>query len=169
MADESTAAIAEPVPAPKSLFVDSSVYIKVLLGEKPQDRLDASVAALRRVSDRACRTWGNYLIYAEVFGRGEARQPRSTAVTEQVDRWFRQGLLYMAEVDSRIAEHARVVAAEHRLRGADAIHLATALLVGCDFFFTWDEDFPVGERIDGRLQVSHPFAWGQGQLGDVNT
>lgn len=152
---------------PKRIYVDTSVYVKILRNEKPQDRLDASLAMMRRVSDRECATWASYLVYAEIFGHGDVRKPRSLEVTEQVDHWFKQNLLFMAEVDARITERARGLAAEHGLRGADAVHLATALLVGCDHFFTWDDGFPIGATLDDQLRIAHPQAWGQGQLGDI--
>lgn len=106
-------------------------------------------------------------MYAEVFGHGEVRMPAGREHEDQMDRWFRQDLLFMAEVDDQIVEEARVLANDHGLRGADAIHMATALLVGCDTFFTWDNDFPIGKTIGNKPRVANPHPWGQGQLGDL--
>lgn len=53
------------------------------------------------------------------------------------------GRLDLRPVDESIAELAAVLGAAHRLRAADAVHLATAVAAGADRFITNNSsDFP---------------------------
>lgn len=45
--------LADPVDDPRVVYVDTSVYVKVLVGEEPKEQLAASIAVLKRVSAKA--------------------------------------------------------------------------------------------------------------------
>ncbi len=48
----------------------------------------------------------------------------------------------------------------HGLRGADAIHLSSAIRGKAERFMTWDsKDFPMGQVIEGVI-VQEPVAYG---------
>jgi uncharacterized protein len=61
--------------------------------------------------------------------------------------------LRIVAVDERLARHAGDLAAEHALRGYDAVHLASALhLEGDDILLaTWDNALNAAARATGRL------------------
>ncbi|MHB1533163.1 MAG: hypothetical protein ACYC1D_00845 [Acidimicrobiales bacterium] len=90
------------------------------------------------------------MIYAEVCGHGEVRAARDqAAVDAKVSAFFEHGFIR-----------------EHRLRGADAIHLASAIRSSCQVLMTWNKnDFPVGDTVEG-VDVREPFLFGQRRLGE---
>ncbi|HRW36207.1 MAG: PIN domain-containing protein [Acidimicrobiales bacterium] len=64
------------------------------------------------------------------------------------------GRLDLRPVDARLAELATALAAAHRLRAADAVHLATAVSVGADRFITNNaRDF--GKEI-AEVEITYP-------------
>lgn len=104
------------------------------------------------------------LIYAEVCGHGEVRSPDAEDVDAKIRAFFEHGFLRWAEVDLPTARHARMLSRAHGLRGADAIHLPSAIRGKAERFMTWDmKDFPIGRVIDG-VAVQEPEAYGQGTL-----
>jgi len=54
-------------------------------------------------------------------------------------------------IDQRLARHAGSLAADLRLRGSDAVHLASALALGADStaVVTWDHDLARAARESG--------------------
>ena len=87
---------------------------------------------------------------AEVIRRRHS--PGIPADDDQViTGFFRQhDYLVVHDVTRAIAEKARSLAREHRLRPADAVHLATALSSGADVFESWDRDFVA---LRGRVPI----------------
>lgn len=64
----------------------------------------------------------------------------------------------------RSARHARVLSRSYGLRGADAVHLSSAVKGKAARFMSWDtKDFPIGDVIEGVV-VEEPEAYGQGTL-----
>jgi uncharacterized protein len=61
-------------------------------------------------------------------------------------------------IDDPLARHAGDLAAEHGLRGYDAVHLACALhLKGDDILLaTWDSALNAAARATGRLLANDP-------------
>lgn len=65
-----------------------------------------------------------------------ARPVRDEATSEIHDLGQLLGLLELRPVDEHVARTATVLAANYRLKAADAVHLATAVLAGADRFIT---------------------------------
>jgi predicted nucleic acid-binding protein len=61
--------------------------------------------------------------------------------------------LRLASLDASLGQRAADIAATNRLRGADAVYVATALANGADLV-TWDTE--VVRRTAGLLQVVEP-------------
>ncbi len=83
------------------------------------------------------------------------RRRRSPGIPVDDDQiitgFFRQhDNLIIHDVTRAIAERARSLSREHRLRPADAVHLATALSSGADVFESWDRDFVA---LRGRVPI----------------
>ena len=93
---------------------------------------------------------GSVLLLPEVLAK-----PIAGGWTEEADELRRVlALLDLQPVDVHVAEVATVVAACYRLRAADAVHLATAVVAGADRFITNNrDDFP---RSIAEIDVTYP-------------
>lgn len=98
------------------------------LGE-PIRRLFASVAAAPRAVPVGV---GSVLLVPEVLSKPR-REHADDEVIALIELLARIDLI---PVDSEIAEFAASLGARHRLKAADAVHLATAVTVGADRFIT---------------------------------
>jgi len=152
------------VPDYKRLYLDAAVYLGLIKGEA--GRLDIARGLLRGGQDKRFVVVASTLLYAEVCGHGEVRGAvDQTAVDQKVSAFFEHGFIQWVDVDLVVARDARRVSRAHRLRGADAIHLASAIRASCDALMTWDNDFPIGRTIEG-VDVCEPFLFGQATLDD---
>jgi predicted nucleic acid-binding protein len=154
------------VPDYRRLYLDADVYLGLIKGE--QDRVDIARSLLRDAQDKRFVVVASTLIYAEVCGHGEVRAAADAVeVDRKVSAFFEHGFIQWVEVDIAIAREARRLSREHRLRGADAIHLASAVRASCDVLMTWNKnDFPIGQNVLG-VDVREPFLFGQGNLEDA--
>ena len=107
------------------------------------------------------------LIYAEVCGHWEVRAAGDpVAVDQKISAFFEHGFIRWVDVDLVIAREARRLSRAYHLRGADAIHLASAIRGSCDVLMTWNKnDFPIGQNIKG-VDVREPFLFGQASFED---
>jgi predicted nucleic acid-binding protein len=97
---------------------------------------------------------GSVLLLLEVLAK-----PMRDGATNEVGALV--GLLSRLElrpVDPATAEVAASLAASHRLRAADAVHLATAVIAGADRFITTNRrDFPA---TISEIDITFPDALG---------
>jgi predicted nucleic acid-binding protein len=154
------------VPDYHRVYLDADVYLALIKGEA--GRVETARSLLRDGQDKRFTVVASTLIYAEVCGHGEVRAAQdAVAVDAKVSAFFEHGFIQWVEVDLVIAREARRLSRELRLRGADAIHLASAARASCQVLMTWNKnDFPIGRSIEG-VEVREPFLFGQGQLDDV--
>ena len=93
---------------------------------------------------------GSVLFRAEVL----ARPMRDGSSEEVVALAGLLGRLELRSVDPVTAEVATTFASDYRLRTADAVHLATAVVAGADRFITNNRrDFPVSIS---EIDVTYP-------------
>lgn len=149
----------------RRVYLDACVYLALIKGEA--GRLEIARGLLRDGQDKRFAVVASTLLYAEVCGHGEVRAaPDAADVDRQVSAFFEHGFIQWVEVDLSIAREARRLSREHRLRGADAIHLASAIRADCDVLMTWNSnDFPWGRAIDG-VELREPFLFGQRTIED---
>jgi predicted nucleic acid-binding protein len=138
-------------------YLDSSVYIAVIQGE--DGRVEDTRQILRNAERNELRIVATTLVLAEVHKAGTADW-----TTDKIDRYFHRPHFLWVEVDYPVGVRARTLAREHRLRGADAIHLAGALRAGADVFFTYDKR--ILATSDVGIHVAEPFFRGQLSLSD---
>ena len=69
-------------------------------------------------------------------------------------------------MDRRIAERSRGLSRKHKLKPRDAIHLASALIVGVDRFQSWDKDHFAG--VEEGIIIEEPIWTGQIALKAIN-
>lgn len=135
------------------LYVDSCCFIelikfkrKVALGhdEKSRNERENDCWFLRQLSnasrDRKLRLATSMLTVAECTHIGEEPGP-SVETKLLFEEFLTSGVAVdLIEPDIFVAEQARDLRWDHdiRLAGADAMHVASALLERCDEFLTWD-------------------------------
>lgn len=156
------------MPDYQRLYLDADVYLALIKGEV--GRVEVARALLRDGQDGRFEVYASTLLYAEVCGHGEVRAAANAqAVDERVSAFFEHGFIRWVEVDLSIARDARQVSRGQRLRGADAIHLASAIRTSCDVLMSWNKnDFAVGTTVEG-VELREPHLFGQGQLDDEST
>ena len=108
---------------------------------------------------------GQYPIYTSVAAIAEVRriqnqsEPLAAVELAQIRAFFQRSFIQTADVTREIAEKAQELGAAHGLTPIDAIHLATAILLGCDVLLVWDKRF--SQRFEGRpvegLIVTEPY------------
>lgn len=98
------------------------------LGDPVRALFEAADAA----EDESTAGVGSVLLMQELLSKPR----RDQADTEVTALTALLGRLDLLPVDFEIAELATVLGARHRLRAADAVHLATAVAVGADRFIT---------------------------------
>lgn len=153
------------MPEYKRLYLDADVYLALIKGEA--GRVEIARTLLRGGQHGQFRVVASTLLYAEVCGHGEVRAANNQAAVDQkVSAFFEHGFIEWVEVDLVVAREARRLSRTQRLRGADAIHLASAIRARCDVLMTWNKnDFPIGQRVED-VEVREPFLFGQSTIED---
>jgi predicted nucleic acid-binding protein len=105
------------------LYLDSSALIKIYFSEVGSARLEA---ALKQASDAGVRVFSSVLAYAEVHA-AVARKSREERLSES--RAATIHVLAMSPVEASIGVlgFVRDILKSSPIRGADALHLASAL------------------------------------------
>lgn len=135
------------------VYVDASAFVKLLIDE-PGSVLAADLW------DHADLLVASRLCYAEV-GAALAAAHRGRRLTQR--QWTESGAaladfwsaISPIELTQRIAVSATVLASRHGLRGADAVHLASALDLGVGnlTIAVWDRRLHQG-AVDAGLSVA---------------
>lgn len=136
-------------------YLDSSVYIAAIQGER--GRAEEVRQVLRSAEQGAMRIVATTLVLAEVHKPGAADWS-----TERIDGYFKRPHFRWVEVDYLLGAHARSIARNHRLRGADAVHVAGAMRAGADIFFTYDTR--ILAVADIGIRIAEPQFTGQMSL-----
>jgi predicted nucleic acid-binding protein len=112
--------------------------------------LGTRVRALFAVEPNSMAGVGSVLLLPEVL----AKPMRDGSTAEVAALAGLLGRLDLRSVDPVTAEVATTLASSYRLRAADAVHLATAVVVGADRFITNNRrDFPVSIS---EIEVTYP-------------
>ncbi len=150
------------MPEAPRVYLDANVYLAWIRGE--EGRVDTARELLAAGEQDRLAIVASTLLYAEVCGHGEVRSADDAEVDAKIGNFFDRGFIRWVELDLPIARLARTLSRSYRLRGADAVHLASAIRGRAERFMTWDsKDFPISQNIDGMI-VQEPEAYGQGAL-----
>jgi len=106
---------------------------------------------------------GNVVIYTSTYTinevvyphRSTIPQPRRLTETEieKISGMFKWKWLKKIDVDQRVAFKAVELSRDYRLRPADAIHAASAILKAVDALQKWDRDF---DKVSHLVNVEEP-------------
>ena len=163
------------------VYVDSDVYLDLLMrNETPhadngEPRWRIAKTLFDAVNADQVRLASSALVEAEVCCNGEARRD-SERIRDLLRGWFTAPGTAWTDIDRYLARQAVDVMNKHRgqalgpkkIGSADALHLAAAVRLGCDFFMTHDTGYPHGQSVHTvqvlRPQVVWPETlWGAGE------
>lgn len=143
------------MPRAPQLYIDADVFICVLRRDK--DTWPLALAALEAAERGAVTLVASRLLAVEVGRyRGDVSHAR---VTAHLVRFLEQVSLRWWEVDLRVQVKALELSQRYKLTSQDAIHLATAVLARCEYFFTYDGRFPVDSEVDGVTVTRPKVVW----------
>lgn len=140
------------------VVVETSPWIALLQGEA--DRAEHVERLLEQAADGDLQIYTSALTIAEVTKGPKASDPTLSAVQEKTFRDFLDNeFVTLVSVDPVVAEQAATLRkAVPGLRTADAIHIATAVVIRAGIFYTYDDQLL---KLDGDasldgLQVRMP-------------
>lgn len=117
-------------------YWDSNAFLGWLNDEK--DKASDCEGVLAAAEEGKIEIVTSALTLTEVIKKkGEKPIPRESE--QKIRDFFEQPWIIVRDVDRFVAERARDLIWTHGLKGADAIHLATALRLGLTIMDTYDE------------------------------
>ena len=120
------------------VYLDTQIYIYVL--EKNPIFWDKAKDIIKEVEKRGDLVIASTLILAELLSKpyeiGDLQSVEKTKLA-----FLNTTNLVVRDTDLEIAETAGYLRGKYGLRTPDAIHLATAIELGCDRFITNDKHF----------------------------
>lgn len=165
-----------PVPL---IYVDSCVYLDLLTRNEDMEPVNGQPrwAAAKSVFEAAkagqIRLAASPLLEAEVLCNGDARK-ETDRIRSLLRGWFQAESTAWTDIDRFLTRdavgllkdfgHLRFNRAK-RLGSADALHLAAAVRLGCDYFFSHDGGFPLNHKVR-EVQVQTPRIVWQESLFD---
>lgn len=164
-----------PPPPPPTIYVDTCVYCDLIgrNGEKHKGtgefRWKSAKVLFDAVNANRVILAASALTEAEVKCLGNYRAG-AQSVHDLVLGWFSATSTLWTDIDRFLAADAARLAGEcHQIRrdnrqqkklgAADAIHLAAAVRLECDYLFTHDEGFPIGEEVEGVKVMRPDVVW----------
>jgi predicted nucleic acid-binding protein len=138
------------------VYLDSCCYIDWASGKE----LGAAVETwLRAAQAEQVQIYATTLVLAEA--RGGSRTAPNPVAEQRIRELLSQPYVVLADVSRRVALQARDLIVDYpKLRGWDAIHMATAIMVKADVFLTRNtKDFAVGQVVGG-VWVDSPYEFG---------
>jgi predicted nucleic acid-binding protein len=133
------------------MIVDASVWVSSLIVEDRHHQ--ESKRWLVRQIERGETPFVPTLALPEVAGAIARRTGSAELGREAARRMRRTPGLRLVALDGDLAAEAADLAADARLRGADAVYVAAARALNLPLF-TWDQD--LAERAGRFVQVVHP-------------
>jgi predicted nucleic acid-binding protein len=102
------------------------------------------------------------LVQVEVTGNGEVRSAKADSPSaELVRKWFLADWIEWCDVDRVITHQVATLSRNFHLRGADAVHLASAIRLHADYLISNDKGFrhAHGQTIEGVQVVTPQILW----------
>ena len=131
--------------------VDASVFVNALSPD--EDRSDTSAEFITQLKQEGVRFIQPTLFIPEVVASITRKQESAEIGIEILPQLRKIPKLTLVDLDDDFADYASEVAANHRLRGSDAIYAAVALRFGTELI-TLDKERL--KRLPGVLSVRIP-------------
>lgn len=167
-----------PVPL---IYVDACVYLDLITRNEDLDQVSgeprwkAALSVFEAAKNGQVRLAASPLLEAEVLCNGVTRK-NTDRVRNLLRGWFQAESTAWTEIDRFLARDAlRMVKdfghlrfnSSKQLRSADALHLAAAVRLGCDYFFSHDGGFPLNHTVED-VQIRTPRIVWQESLFDAS-
>lgn len=156
------------------VYPDSCMYLSVIKRDEdlvadgtPRWQVSRSLFAAAERGDLVILA--STLVQAEVLGNGEVRtKPPESRVQGMVGDWFLSDYIEWCDVDRMISRRVGELSGQYGLRGADAVHLASAIRLRADVLMSNDGGFASchGQVIDGVRVLKPEIVW-QETLDDL--
>lgn len=134
------------------VLLDSSALIAVIKGEPNSEHIDGLLDMLARGE---VQLYESVIVMGEVYKASDSKNPkerdRHEVKLEQIRSLLQSQEVVQLDVTSPIVRKATEYRIQRGMKLPDALHLATAVLNGCDWLVTFDRDFP--EQVDGLKLV----------------
>lgn len=154
------------------IYVDSCVYLDLITknedthDESRQERWRVARALFKAVNDDIIQLAASPLVEAEVLCNGIVREGVSD-VRRMLNGWFTAPSTAWVDIDRVASRKAVAVLDEYRklspdsnkMKSADALHLALAIRLSCDYLMTHDKGFPIGNTIEGVRIMRPKVVW----------
>jgi predicted nucleic acid-binding protein len=134
------------------LTIDASVWVNADSPTEPGSR--ESRAFIDNVASTSTVVVVPTLLRVEVAAAISRARQDATLAREYSERLAQLPFIRWVELDGAFAERAFAFAADHRLRGADAVYAAVAMAHGCELISLDREHL---ERLHGLVRVRAPF------------
>ena len=135
----------------KSVTVDASVFVNAFSPD--EDGSDTSAEFLSQLQKDNVPLIQPTLFFPEVVASIARKQDDAEVALELMQELKKFPKLTFIELDDDLAEYASEVAANHRLRGSDAVYAAVALRFGTELITLDKEQL---ERLPKVLMVKKP-------------
>jgi predicted nucleic acid-binding protein len=138
------------------MYVDTSALVKLVLAEPGSDLAVQLWISSPRVASSILAYPEGCAALAAARRSGRLNPPLYRRSLARFEKTFEQ--LLLIQIDERLALAAGERAASFGLRGADAVHLATALDLGDEevTFATWDQDLAEAAASAGLAVAGAP-------------
>jgi predicted nucleic acid-binding protein len=135
----------------RSVTVDASVFVNAFSPD--EDGSDTSAEFLSKLQKDNVPLIQPTLFFPEVVASIARKQDDAEVALELMQELKKFPKLTFIELDDDLAEYASEVAANHRLRGSDAVYAAVALRFGTELITLDKEQL---ERLPKVLTVKKP-------------
>ena len=121
-----------------SLYIDSNILIYLVAGHA--DLGDLVLAAFHEIEVHDVALYTSEMTITECLN-GAYRAGLEELAQEYLDLFATENFITLLPVDGDVCIEAARLAATHRLKTVDSIHLASATLAGCEALLTNDGGF----------------------------
>jgi len=147
----------------KKPYFDSSLFISFIKNEIVDDINRGEIVAdiLRDVEANRSNIYTSTATIAEVHKKKNC-SGLTLAEDNSILEFFEHEFIKLIDVDRNVGVKANLLCNEYSLSPFDGIHVACALIAGCDTLLTWDENLKT--CAESIIRIEFPSYIGQRML-----
>lgn len=154
------------------VYVDACVYLDLIMRNESLDaysnpRWKSALSVFDAAKNKQIRLAASPLLEAEVLCNGASRVDK-TRVQGLLRGWFHADSTAWMEIDRFLVRDAVKIVDEFsslrfnkakKMGSADALHLAAAVRLKCDYFFSHDGGFPLDQSVNDVRVRTPQVVW----------